>query len=163
QVLDARGGLITPGLNDAHIHTQGGVLARDGVDLANCQTLEQIRSSIHAAMPASPQAWIVGRGWSYRAFEGRFPTKSDLDAIVGSRPASLTTVDGHATWVSSAALTAAGITAATPDPIRGTIVRLPGSTEPSGYLLEAAARLVRNVIPRPSVDELTEKLRPALR
>ena len=54
-----------------------------------------------------------------------FPDARDLDAAVPERPALARRVDGHAVWVNSAALAAAGIVAATRDPDGGRILRRP--------------------------------------
>ena len=49
----------------------------------------------------------------------RFPTAADLDAVVSDRPVVLERVDGHALVANSAAMKAAGVTAATPAPSGG--------------------------------------------
>ena len=51
----------------------------------------------------------------------RFPTAADLDAVVSDRPVWLGRVDGHAAVANSAAMQAAGITAATKAPAGGRI------------------------------------------
>ena len=63
------------------------------------------------------------------------------------RPVVLGRVDHHTVWVNQQAFAAAGITASTPDPPRGTIVRR-GDGSPIGTLAEwGAIDLVRR---RPS-------------
>ena len=58
--------------------------------------------------------WIIGRGWNQELWpDKRFPTAADLDAVVGDRPVVLERVDGHAIVANSAAMKAAGVTAAT--------------------------------------------------
>jgi hypothetical protein len=63
--------------------------------------------------------------------------------------------------VNSTALAAAAISAATPDPTNGLIVR-DAAGEPTGSLQEAALELVRRVIPAPSLAEHVADLRAAL-
>jgi predicted amidohydrolase YtcJ len=61
-------------------------------------------------------------------------------------PAALERVDGHALWVNSAPLAAAGITRATPEPKGGSILRTPQG-EPSGIPLDGAADLITRSLP----------------
>jgi predicted amidohydrolase YtcJ len=70
---------------------------------------------------------------------------------VPDRPALLTAYDGHTGWCNSAALRAANLTRATPNPDGGEIVR-DADGELSGVLKEAAQRLVREKLP-PTSDE----------
>jgi predicted amidohydrolase YtcJ len=80
--------------------------------------------------------------------------------VLGERPAALQSHDMHGLWVNSAALAAAGITAATPDPEGGLIGR-DAAGEPTGLLLERAGELVTAVIPRPSEDDVVAAVRAA--
>jgi predicted amidohydrolase YtcJ len=73
-------------------------------------------------------------------------------------PAYLESIDIHAAWVNSAALLAAGITADTPDPAGGRIVR-DGAGEPTGLLLEHATQLVGGLVPTIPPADLTAMLR----
>ena len=64
--------------------------------------------------------WLVGFGWNQELWADKsFPTAADLDKVVSDRPVVLERVDGHAIVVNSAALKAAGITAATQAPEGG--------------------------------------------
>jgi predicted amidohydrolase YtcJ len=68
---------------------------------------------------------------------------------------ALRRADAHALWVNRAALSLAGITADTPDPAGGVIVR-DGRGAPTGLLIDAAADLVTCLIPPPSAQALQE-------
>jgi predicted amidohydrolase YtcJ len=74
--------------------------------------------------------------------ERRFPTAADLDAVVGDRPVWLGRVDGHAGVANSAAMKAAGITAATRSPAGGRIE--------NGLFVDSAMALVEGKIPPPT-------------
>jgi predicted amidohydrolase YtcJ len=52
----------------------------------------------------------------------------------------------HNKWANTRALELAGITAETPDPVDGTIVRIAGTNEPSGLLFETAGLIVEKVM-----------------
>jgi predicted amidohydrolase YtcJ len=69
--------------------------------------------------------------------------------------------DHHAVWANSAALAAAGVDAATPDPPRGRVLRR-GDGSPLGTLLEAAADLVTPLLPPPDPWRRRQELRRAM-
>jgi predicted amidohydrolase YtcJ len=109
-------------------------------------------------MGANPEGWITGRGWDQNRWPSKgFPTAADLDNVAGDRPAVLERVDGHAVWVNSAALRLAGITRDTKDPSGGRILR-DGHGEPTGILVDSAARLVQRLVPEPSPVEIEARL-----
>jgi len=161
-VIDARGGSVLPGFNDAHVHLMRGGLALDQVSLDEVTTIEGIRQTIRAWADANPNApWIRGRGWLYTPFGGALPTRQVLDQLVPDRPAYLVAYDGHTGWANSTALRMAGITRTTDDPVNGTIVR-DASGEPTGALEEAAMGLMSRVLPAPSRDERLSAVRAAM-
>src|SRR5207237_2532266 len=132
--------------NDSHLH----FLVVPAVDLSDAASVDEVQGRIRAYAAAHPDApWVTGRGWVYGAFPGGLPHRRQLDAVVPDRPASMTSYDGHTSWVNSSALAAAGVTRDTPDPEHGVIVR-DDKGEPTGGLKEAAARLVTRKVPPPS-------------
>ena len=148
---DGRGRIVVPGMIDAHLHVMGLGLAQLSLDLSDTTSLEQAQAKLAAYAAAFPdRPWLVGRGWNQEKWGlGRYPTAAEMDAAVGDRPVWMMRVDGHAGWASSAALAAAGITAATPDPAGGRIERLAGSRAPAGVLVDAATALVEAQVPPP--------------
>jgi predicted amidohydrolase YtcJ len=105
-------------------------------------------------------AWITGRGWNHNVWGGDLPTAADLDRVAPDYPVVLEAKSGHAMWVNSRALERAGITASTPDPSGGQIVR-DVRGKPTGILLEGAMDLIRQVRPAPTPEELAEMMRAA--
>jgi predicted amidohydrolase YtcJ len=163
QVIDARGGTVVPGFNDAHVHFIGGGLALDRINLLDATTAEEIQSRIREWAAAHPdRPWVEGRGWYYQPFAGGLPTRQMLDAVVPDRPAYLVSYDGHTAWVNTRALRLAGITKRTPDPANGAIVRDPRTGEPTGVLKEAAMALVGRVVPAATRDDRARALRAAI-
>ncbi len=161
-VLDARGGLVMPGFDDAHIHVLAGARQLADAQLYPLQTLEDIGEAIrrHAAdNPAAP--WVLGRGWLYAPFPGGLPTRGQLDAIVPDRPAYMGCYDGHSAWANSVALRIAGIDRTTPDPPNGVIVR-DSDGEPTGALKEEAQLLVERHIPVPTEEADRASVREAM-
>src|SRR5688572_27865215 len=82
-LIDAQGGAVVPGFNDAHVHFITGGLNLDKVDLLGAATVEDIQQRISAWAGANPESpWIVGRGWDDETFPGGLPTRQQLDALV---------------------------------------------------------------------------------
>ena len=162
EVIDARGGLVLPGFDDAHIHLRGGARQLDHAQLYPLETVEAIRAVIAAHAAATPEReWVEGGGWLYAPFPGSLPTRQLLDAIVPDRPAYMGCYDGHTGWANTAALRLAGITAETPDPSNGVIVR-DADGEPTGALKEEAQLLVERFIPVPTEVEDRASVRRAI-
>ncbi len=139
---------VTPGFVDSHVHPVGYGRQQSELDLVGAASYADTLARVEAA--AAGEGWLRGRGWDQNdwadAPEGGWPRAADLDAIVGERPVALRRIDGHAVWVSSAALAAAGILASTPDPEGGRIVRGPDGA-PTGVLVDTAADLLPEEAP----------------
>jgi predicted amidohydrolase YtcJ len=163
-VIDAKGGLVLPGFNDAHVHLLEAGLAKAGADVSDCETLDAAVRSVKRFADAHPDApWIVGGGWQYGIVaRGAFPSRRDLDAVVPDRPVFLRSYDGHTAWANSKALALAGIEAGTADPASGKIVREADGRTPQGTLLEDATDLVERKIPPPSRPAKLAALETAL-
>lgn len=147
EVVDLRGGLLSPGFGDSHLHPviaglQLGQCSLDGYETADeCLAAITTYAAQHPELP-----WIVGGGWSLSQFPDGPPHRSVLDRIVPDRPVFLRERNFHGAWVNSRALERAGITADTPDPADGRIKHDADGT-PSGLLHEGAAYLVTRVAP----------------
>ncbi len=119
------------------------------------RTLADGLRQIGAAVKTKPRgSWIVvGGGWVPTQFaERRFPTREDLDALAPNHPVYIQYLREGA-LLNSAALTAAGISAGTPDPVGGKFERNPKTGELTGWLQGAAAsQYAYDKIPRPTLD-----------
>jgi hypothetical protein len=164
QVIDAGGRTLLPGLIDAHGHVMGlgeFALLLDLVGTASLADLQQRLGTYAASRPDDP--WIVGRGWNQELWpDNRFPTAADLEAVVSDRPVVLERVDGHAVVVNSAALKAAGVSAATRDPVGGKIER-DSRGNPTGLLIDAASELVTRKVPAATPAQRDQALAEAQR
>ena len=152
--IDGKGRTLIPGLIDAHLHVMGIGFGALTLDLSDTRSLPEAQAKIRAYAAEHPdRPWIVGRGWNQELWGlGRFPTAAELDAAVVDRPVWLQRVDGHAGWANSAALGAAGVSAATKDPAGGRIERLAGG-KPAGVLVDNATELIDRVIPAPRASD----------
>jgi predicted amidohydrolase YtcJ len=163
EVVELAGRSVTPGLVDAHCHVFGLAADLQRVSVRNLTSEEAVAQVIaQAATGRATEEWLLGRGWDQNRWPGqRFPTRASLDAVVGDRPVALERIDGHALWLSSAALARAGITARTPDPAGGKIVR-DARGQPTGVLIDNATALAEKAIPSPSAEVRERWLRQAL-
>lgn len=149
-----QGAFVFPGWTDAHLHLLELGLSLESADLRGAASADDAaRRMAAAAGRLPPGAWVEGFGWDQNRWPGAsFPDARALDRAVPDRPAVARRVDGHAVWINSAALSAAGITAATPDPEGGRIVRHADGS-PSGVLIDGARSLLRGVQPKASAAD----------
>jgi len=163
RVIDADGGLLTPGLDDAHSHVLAGGVWMNYLSLAAATDLADLQRLItEYAAERVADDWVIGGGWSYGMVPGGLPTKEQLDAVVPDRPAIMINSDGHTSWVNSAALRLAGIDRDTPNPPNGEIHRDPATGEPTGALLERATSLIHHVLPDRGPDDYESDLLSAM-
>jgi predicted amidohydrolase YtcJ len=103
RVLAGEGALLTPAFVDAHVHATATGLALAGLDLHSSSSLTE--ALVAVAGHADGGGVLLGTGWDETGWpEGRGPTRADLDAVVGDRPAYLARVDVHSATVSTALL-----------------------------------------------------------
>lgn len=154
RVLDLGDRTVIPGIVDAHLHLLGLGTALRIVDLTGTRSYDEVVQRVAArARTARPGEWIRGRGWNQNDWPVmRFPTHDVLSSAVPDNPVVLERVDGHALLANARALQMAGITATTPDPAGGRIIRN-NDGSPTGVFVDNAQGLVERVVPAPSRDE----------
>ncbi|WP_370584498.1 amidohydrolase [Novosphingobium sp. KA1] len=153
--VDGKGRNVVPGMIDAHGHVMATGFAKMTLDLSMARTLDEALSRVTAWSAAHPDLpWILGTGWNQVQWGlDRMPTAAELDRATGGKPAWLGRVDGHAGWANSAAIAAAGVTAATADPRGGEILRTAGSKAPAGVFVDGAMALIEAKVPRPRPED----------
>jgi predicted amidohydrolase YtcJ len=163
RVIDGGGKTLLPGLIDAHGHVLDLGFQDVQINLTGSATLQEAQSRIASYAKSNREcAWLLGGGWNQVTWSGgRFPTAPELDAAAADRPAVLSRIDGHAEWLNTRALRAAGIGKETRDPVGGRIERDTDGNA-SGILVDKAMDLVDKVIPPPSDAERLAALRAAL-
>ncbi len=164
RVVDLKGAFAMPAFNDAHTHIAAAGQQKLAVDLNHIPSLGAMQEKIKAATAnAKAGAWVQGGGWDHTLWADKtLPTKEAMDAVTAGHPAFFMRTDGHIGVGNSAALKAAGITAATKDPEGGKIDR-DAKGEPTGIIREGPAlALVRKVIPEPSREERIAALTVAM-
>jgi len=154
RVLDLAGRTVIPGIVDAHAHLMGLGEALRTVDLTGTRSYDEVIARVAArAREVRPGEWIRGRGWNQVEWaDTRFPTNDALSRAVPDHPVVLTRVDGHAVLANARAVALAHITAQTPDPDGGRILRNADGS-PTGVFVDNAEELINQVMPPPSRDE----------
>jgi predicted amidohydrolase YtcJ len=152
--LDGKGRVLIPGMIDAHVHVMDIGFGALTLDLSDTTSLEDALAKIKAFAQDNPgRPWILGRGWNQEKWGlGRFPTAAELDAVVADRPVWLERADNHANWGNTLAITTAGVTAKTPDPSGGKIIR-DAKGAPAGVFVDNAKALVGKVVPPPRPED----------
>ncbi len=109
---DAFVGRVTAGFVDAHGHPTGLGRKLEQLDLTGIDTLKETLAVI-AKASRQGDGWLLGRGWDQNDWtdDPSWPTAAQLDAVTNGRPTLLRRVDGHASWVNSAAMKEAGFDA----------------------------------------------------
>jgi predicted amidohydrolase YtcJ len=154
EVVDLGGRCVVPGFTDSHVHFPTWAVAQHEVALDGCRSLEEALARIGSS--DAPGAWLRGYGWrSGEWSERREPTRADLDAITGLRPAALISKDYHSLWLNSAALTVAGGDL----DVEGGVVERDASGEPTGVLREESAWRFKDRYLKIPDDEYVDAMR----
>lgn len=152
ETLDLQGGLLLPGLNDAHTHFLWWAESQNLVNLVGVKTLPEALEKVRERASRTPEGVAVrGHGWD-KNFWGGLPTRQDLDKVAPSNPVVMDSKDGHVLWVNSRTLEIAGIDKDTPEIAGGEIVR-DDNGEPTGIFKENATKLIRAVEARIDLNE----------
>ena len=114
RVVDGRGGMLTPGFIDSHIHLF--VFDRSTpfppIFMQFLRSRQDVADRIAAYAAKLPKgAWILGDGWTDAVWGGQLPSREWLDRLAPDHPVWLTNGDGDIGIANSAALRAAGIAA----------------------------------------------------
>ncbi len=157
RVVELDGRLVTPGMNDAHLHLGPGGLTFLRVRLQGTTSVDEIEQRVRAAADeAEPGEWIRGRGWDHTRLPASelgpdgWPRMAVLDRAAPDHPVVLRRIDGHTAWLNSRAIEVLGYGAETPDPPGGSLGRDPATGELTGILIESAFDTVDARIGPPS-------------
>jgi hypothetical protein len=163
RVIDAKGQLLVPGFNDAHVHFVDGGMRLASVQLRDAKTPAEFTARLKDFAASVPKGtWILGGDWDHELWGGELPRREWIDAVTPDHPVWVNRLDGHMSLANSAALRAAGVTAATPEVAGGSIVRGPEGT-PTGILKDNAQQLVDRVVSPPSAEMSDRALESAMR
>ena len=150
KVIDLKGALAVPGIIESHGHFTGLGDSMMILDLTKARSFDEIVAMVAAAAKtAKPGEWIRGRGWHQEKWDrvpepnvGGFPVHAALSQAAPSNPVLLEHASGHSCLANAKAMELSGITARTPDPKGGQIIR-DAAGNPVGAFVETAQGLVR--------------------
>src|SRR2546427_920990 len=164
RVIRADGGLVLPGLADAHTHFIGGGFQLASVDLRNAATPQEfVRRIREYARTLKPGEWITGGDWDHTLWPGQpLPRHDWIDSVTPANPVFVNRLDGHEALANAAAMRAAGVTRDTPTPPGGEILRDAQTGEPIGIFKDQALDLIGRAQPDPSPEQRDSALARAL-
>jgi len=160
QVIDLKGALAIPGIIESHGHFTGLGASKMILDLTKARSWDEIVALVgEAAKTAKPGEWIQGRGWHQEKWDKApepnidgLPLHDALSKAAPANPVLLEHASGHSSLANAKAMELSGITAKTPDPKGGQIIR-DAKGDPIGAFLETAQGLIRVREPRLSPEE----------
>lgn len=163
RVIDAAGRFLMPGFNDSHVHLMTGGVELENASLKDAASPQEFARRIaERARTAGRGEWIVGGNWDEQAWPiPGLPSRELVDPVTPDTPVFVGRYDEHMSLANSLALRLAGVTAATPDPPGGVIVR-DAVGNPTGVLKDAAQACVRKIIPAPGAERRVRTLERAL-
>ena len=164
QIVDSAGLTVLPAFDDTHASLLAAGRAVRDVPLDQARCLSHCVELIRARAAVTPPGQWVRTAASWHELnlaERRLPTAAELDAATTDHPVLVRRASRHAAC-NSLALRLAGITASTPDPAGGVIVRDPAG-HATGWLIGSAVALAELLLPVPSPDEQVEALGAAAR
>jgi predicted amidohydrolase YtcJ len=163
RTIDASGKLLLPGFNDSHVHFVDGGLSLDSVQLNDATSATEFARRIGEQARKTPTGeWVTSGDWDETKWTPpAMPTKELIDPLTPNTPVFLSRYDGHMALANSVTLRLAGITAKTPDPPGGVIVR-DAEGNPTGALKDAAMDYVYKIAPPLSHDRRLRAIKRAL-
>ncbi len=157
--IDLHRRTVLPGIVESHVHLLS--LGQSFLEL----NIEGVESPDEAVEMVRKQAantrageWITGWGWDEGAWAKAYPTNEKLSRAAPDNPVWLRGLHGFAGWANAKALEVAGITADTPNPAKGEILKDARTGKPTGILKNEAQGLITARIPPLSPSRVEEAL-----
>jgi predicted amidohydrolase YtcJ len=163
KIIKLQGGLVLPGLVDAHGHMNSYSQSLASLDITNTKTYDElIQQVLERVKTTQPGEWIVGGRWDQNQWpDPTFPIHDPLSEISPNNPVYLKRVDGNSALVNAKALELAKMNKDTPNPVGGFIHRKPDG-EPTGVVLNRAMDIIEALIPKDTPKQYETKLLNAI-
>ncbi len=156
------GALVTPGFIDSHVHFLTGGAGLASVQLRDAASPAEFTSRIRDFARTVPAGtWITNGDWDHERWGGELPRRDWIDSVTPDHPVWINRLDGHMALANTAALTAAGVTAETPDVDGGGIER-DADGRLTGLLRDNAMALVDRAVPTSTPAMLDRALEAAM-
>lgn len=146
---DLNGQFLMPGFIEGHGHFSGLGYSLINLNFLNSKSWEEIVAEVAAAAEgAAPGEWIIGRGWHQEKWSQvpersvlGYPYHDELSAVSPNNPVMLRHASGHSLFANAKAMELAGVSAETPNPTGGEVVR-DSRGEAIGVFEERAMNLI---------------------
>jgi predicted amidohydrolase YtcJ len=157
--VDLKGAVLVPGLVESHGHLHEIGEKAEEINLIGVRTETEMGERVARVAADRPAGeWILGSGWDEGEWANALPDRAFLDALFPDHAVVLKGLRGFGTLGNARALEAAGLTADTPDPVGGTLVRRSDGSL-SGVLLNNATDLLNDAVPARSLAHRMRILR----
>ena len=157
--IDVGGATVLPALHESHAHVF--IEGKYGVNLRGVRSIRELCSRISSFIVRSRPPCVVGRGWDHEFFvERRMPRAEDLDRATGSVPTLIIRVCGHVA-VANTALLKLAQSSNILDKLRDYLEFEDG--RPTGVVVEDGVSMLRELLPRPTREEVMEEVVRLLR
>lgn len=131
QVIDLKGRFMMPGFIEGHGHFSGLGYSLMNLNFLNSSSWDDIVQMVaKAAEEAEPGEWITGRGWHQEKWTSSpdrsvlgYPYHDELSGVSPDNPVLLRHASGHSLFANAKAMELAGVSAETPNPSGGEVVR----------------------------------------
>lgn len=162
RVVKLNGRTLLPGFIDGHSHfinsltvaSQANVYAPPFGPGNTAEGIVAALKKLQSEQRIRPGEFILAYGFDENALPPDHPlTAADLDPAFPDNPVLVGHVSLHGAVLNTFALKKFKITAETPTPPGGIILRKPGTQEPSGLLMETAFLPIFATLPKPTVEQ----------
>ncbi len=111
RVIDAAGGTLLPGFNEAHMHIFMGSVGLRQLSLYKVKGFDELKAKVDEYAAANPNLkLLLARSADYTILsETERTTRHDLDRVISHRPFAMISPDHHTAWANTKALEIAGL------------------------------------------------------
>jgi len=147
KTVNLKGKQVLPGFIDNHNHlfeaaSEAGGHCELSPEATPSEQIPYLRSCLNDSVP---EQWVIGWGHTIDltlSEEEQYSPLEIIDQVFRDRPVIIMEQTSHSMWVNSVALELAGITADTPNPQGGKIMKDPETGELLGILVDNAGDIV---------------------
>ena len=116
RVIDAAGGMLSPGFTDCHVHFLDAGTRLLSVKLRQCTSKPEILSALKEHIKTrKPGEWVRGGDWDHQNWGNILPDHTYLDEASPNNPVWVNRLDGHMYLANSVAMKLAGVDKNTKD------------------------------------------------